>query len=144
MERFKLIASVYLLWFKEDKILLLRRKNTGYQDGNYGLPSGHLDEGESMTHGIAREVSEEIGVTIKPKDLRLVSIMHRKEKDERLDFFFVGKNIQGDPKNMEPHLCDDLSWFPVDDLAENTIQYIERAIENYKNGVLYDELGWGD
>ena len=53
-EKFKLIPSVYLLFRNGDKILLLRRANTGYEDGNYGLVSGHVDGNEPMTVAAAR------------------------------------------------------------------------------------------
>jgi ADP-ribose pyrophosphatase YjhB (NUDIX family) len=68
-EKFKLIASVYLLFVKDDKILLLRRCNTGYEDGNYGLVAGHLDAHESLTQAAIREAKEESGVDINPEDL---------------------------------------------------------------------------
>ncbi|HET9721669.1 MAG TPA: NUDIX domain-containing protein, partial [Candidatus Saccharimonadales bacterium] len=75
--RFKLILSVYVIMIREGKILLLRRANTGYEDGNYGLPSGHADGGETSRAATAREAKEEAGVTIKPGDLKLAHCMHR-------------------------------------------------------------------
>jgi hypothetical protein len=40
-ERFKLRAAAYLLLIKDGKVLLLRRSNTGWRDGEYTLPAGH-------------------------------------------------------------------------------------------------------
>lgn len=34
-DRFKLIPAVYLLLRQDNEVLLLRRANTGYQDGKY-------------------------------------------------------------------------------------------------------------
>ncbi len=145
--RFKLIASVYLFLIKENghngkEILLLRRANTGYQDGKYGLPSGHLDGGEPLSAGMSREAKEEIGITIYTDNLKLVHIMHRMDEDERMDFFFDAQFFEGEIVNNEPDKCDDLSWFPVSNLPENTIPYIKSAIEHYLNGDLYSEFGW--
>jgi 8-oxo-dGTP diphosphatase len=142
MERFKMIASVYLLFVKDGKILLLRRCNTGYEDGNYGLVAGHLDAHESLTQGAIREAKEESGVTIDPQDLKVVTTMHRRQNDERVDFFFEVTKWSGEPLNTEPDKCDDLSWFPLDELPENTIPYIRQAIECYRSGVIYSEFGW--
>lgn len=37
MERFKLVTAVHLILTQNGKILLLRRYNTGYEDGNYSV-----------------------------------------------------------------------------------------------------------
>lgn len=141
-ERFKLIASVYLLFIKDGKILLLRRANTGYEDGNYGLVAGHLDAHESLTHAAIREAKEESGVDIVRNDLEVKTTMHRRQNDERVDFFFEVKKWTGEPVNTEPDKCDDLSWFHLDNLPSNTIPYIRQAIECYQKGIIYSEFGW--
>ena len=46
---------------------------------------------------------------------------------------------QGEPVNAEPHKCDELRWTEVDDLPENTIPYVRRAIENFRSGVVFEE-----
>ena len=141
-ERFKLIASVYLLFVKDGKILLLRRANTGYEDGNYGLVAGHLDANESLTHAAIREAKEESGVDLESRNLAVKTTMHRRQDDERVDFFFEVRDWTGEPVNAEPEKCDDLSWFPLDQLPTNTIPYIKQAIDYYKKGIFYSEFGW--
>ena len=62
--------------------------------------------------------------------------------DELLDFFFEPAAWTGEPQNMEPGKCDDLRWFPLDALPDNTIPYIHEAIRCYREGVGYSEWGW--
>lgn len=140
--RFKLTPCVYLILVKDGKILLHRRKDTGYEDGNYGLVAGHLEGNEPATEAMCREAAEESGVNIKSEDLKFAHVMHRRDNDERLDIFYMADKWEGEPKNMEPEKCDDLSWFPLDNLPANTIPYIKRAIENFQNGIYYSEYGW--
>ena len=142
LERFKLIASVYLLFVKDGKILLSLRANTGYEDGNYGLVAGHLEAGESLASGAIREANEESGVVIEPSDLVLATTMHRRQSDERLDFFFEVKKWKGEHSNTEPDRCAELKWFPIDNLPENTIPYIAQAIDCYRKDIVYSEFGW--
>ncbi len=142
MERFKMIVSGYLILTGGGKILLSRRANTGYEDGKYSLPAGHIEDNEELTAGTCREIKEEIGVTLKPRDITLVHVMHRKSDDIRMDFFFTTKKRGFVPKNTEPEKCDDLRWFSLDKLPTNTIPYIRAAIENFQKGNIYSEFGW--
>lgn len=139
-ERFKLIASVYLVLIRDNKILLSRRYNTGYFDGNYSFPAGHLDGNETLKQGMVREAKEEIGVDLEPNNLELIHVMNRKiPNDERLDFFFSAKKWLGEPKIMETDKCDDLSWFELNNLPKNIIPYIRQAIDCLLNNIIYSE-----
>jgi 8-oxo-dGTP diphosphatase len=84
MERFKMIASAYLMLIRGDSVLLARRFQTGYEDGKYGLPAGHVEDNESLLENLVREVKEEVGLIINPARAELVHVMHRKEKDRGL------------------------------------------------------------
>jgi 8-oxo-dGTP pyrophosphatase MutT (NUDIX family) len=142
-DRFKLIPSVYVLLIREGEILLLRRFQTGFEDGKYGLVAGHVDGGETMKKAMIREASEEAGITMADEDLELVLTMHRWcGNHERIDLFFTAKKWSGEVKNLEPEKCDDLSWFPLDTLPENTIPYIREAINCFQKGEKYSEFGW--
>ncbi len=48
----------------------------------------------------------------------------------------------GEIVNAEPDKCDDLCWVSVDELPDNIIPYVKRAIENHLNGIAFDEFGW--
>ena len=41
-ERYQVSMTVGLLLIKEDKVLLMKRQNTGYMDGYYGVLGGHV------------------------------------------------------------------------------------------------------
>ena len=139
-ERFKIIPAVYLVLMKEGKILLLRRYNTGYFDNYYSFPAGHLDGEETLKQAMVREAREEIGIVLSPSDLELIHIMNRKiPGDERVDFFFTTKKWRGEPKIMELEKCDDLSWFELNNLPDNTIPYIRQVIDSLSNNIIYSE-----
>lgn len=142
-QRFTYIGSVFLFLIEDGKILLQRRANTGFMDGWYGVPSGHLDGNETARAGGAREFREEIGIIVKPEDLTVVEVMHRKaDRDERIDFFMTARAYEGTIENKEPEKCDDLAWFPLDALPENMIDYIKAALLAYQRGESYAEFGW--
>jgi 8-oxo-dGTP diphosphatase len=141
-KRARFPTTVHLFFFHADRLLLLLRNNTGYMDGYYSLPAGHLDGDETTRVAGVREAYEEIGVRIDPKDLSFAGVFHRNEGDERVDFFFLVKSWSGEPINKEPSKCDELRWDAPDALPINTVPYIRKAIENFRAGILYDEYGW--
>ena len=141
-DRFKLLSAVHLFLVRDGKVLLLRRFNTGYEDGNYSVVAGHLNGGERVRAAAIREAREEVGVHIAPEDLEVVGVMHRQSDDERIDWFLVASRWSGPVVNAEPDRCDDLSWFRLDSLPSNVVPYVRRALENYRRGIWFDSFGW--
>ena len=142
-ERNKAIPAVYLFLKKEEKILLMRRQGSGYYDGWYSVPAGHVEAGELPLGGLVREVAEELGITIDPKDAHLVHTMYRTDHDEtgdRVDLFFEAIKWSGEITNAEPHKCDDIRWFPMKALPEKIMHHVRDALRNIENGVSYSEL----
>jgi len=138
-KRYRIITSVFFLYIKERNILMLRRFNTGYEDGNYSLPAGHVEEDETLSEALSRELFEEIGVNIKPHNFKLVHVMHRKNEN-RIDFFFTANVKTLYPLNKEPTKADDISWFSLTHLPLNTIPCIFAAINSYRKGHFYSEF----
>jgi 8-oxo-dGTP diphosphatase len=115
MDRFTFLATVNIFLIKENKILLIRRADTGFFDGSYEAPAGHIDGGEPVRKAAAREALEEVGASINPEDLKVVHVMHRYgQKAERIEFFLVAEKWEGGPENKEPEKCDDVAWFSLD------------------------------
>jgi 8-oxo-dGTP pyrophosphatase MutT (NUDIX family) len=135
-------VTVHLLFFREDQILLLRRFNTGYADGQYSVPAGHLDGGETVIAAAVREGLEETGVRIEPADLVFSSVVHRRDGDERVDFFVHVRDWGGEPANTEPDKCDELRWVKVNELPDKVIPYVKKAIQNHLTGIPFHEFGW--
>ncbi len=135
-------VTVHLFFFRGNQILLIRRFNTGYADGQYSVPAGHLDGMETVIAAAAREALEEVGVRIDPQNIEFSSVMHRLNGDERVDFFVKIHKWSGEPFNAEPDKCDEIRWTDVNDLPVNTIPYIRQALKNHAQGTRFDEFGW--
>ncbi len=135
-------VAVHLFFLQGNKVLLLRRFNTGWQDGNYSVPAGHVEPGEAVTDCAIREAGEEVGVQLEREDLAVVHVMHRKSEEPRIDFFFLVKKWNGEISNREPDKCDELAWYPLDGMPENVIPYVRAALAYYRDGVMYSEFGW--
>ena len=135
-------VTVHLLFFKEGKVLLSRRCRTGYMDGYYSVPAGHLEGEETVTRAAIREAREEVGLELDPAQIAFACVIHRSEGEERVDFFVRVNSWQGEPVNAEPAKCDDLRWCKVNALPENTVPYVRQGIHNALTGVTFSEFGW--
>lgn len=138
----KAFVNALLVLIKEDHILLLLRKNTGYADGFYGLVSGHVEENESAIQAMVREAYEEAGIRILPENLHLVHTMHSQSNRINISLFFTCTKWEGDIVNNEPDKCETLAFFPINNLPENTIDAIAHAIRCIQNQEIYSEMGW--
>jgi len=145
--KFTVIPAAYVIMQKGDKVLLGRRANTGYRDGYYAFPAGHIDGGESAQRAGAREAKEEVGVTIAEDDLEFAHVMHRVAEEgdvERVDFFFTTTKWEGEPYNAEPHKCDDLQWFSVNKLPETASPITKRVLAQLAAGNVYSHHNFPD
>lgn len=128
-ERFKLNSAVYVIFEKEDKVLLQLRQNTGYKDGMYGLVQGHLEQHEEIVQAACREIREETGVEVVPDNLELRIIGHNELDLPYIDFVFVCKTWQGEHRIGEPDKCKSLTWFEKNKLPKNTMPLIVKYLK---------------
>jgi 8-oxo-dGTP diphosphatase len=145
-QRFHLMPGVCLIIKKEDKYLLLKRKNSQWYDGYYGLLGGGVDGGETVRQTMVREAYEEIGIKVNENDLKMLYVMHLKgvykPEQESIVFYAQVEKWEGEPKIMEPHKCTDMQWFTVEEMPENTIPAMHKVLDDVNNGIFYGELGW--
>lgn len=122
-------TAVYIIIEREDQVLLLKRGNTGYRDGYYSLPTGHVDAGETFREAAVRETREETGLEV--MEMRFRGVMHRDSRDAHyVDIYFQATSWKGEPENMEPEKHSSLGWFPRDSLPQKTMEPARDVIEN--------------
>lgn len=125
-----------------NQILLGLRQNTGYCDGMWSVPAGHVEEGEPASAALVREAEEELGIQLDPADLKAVHIMHRQSNRLCIDIFFTASKWKGKIENKEPEKCAKLAFFPIDALPENFVNYNRQVLNNLSTGVFFSEPGW--
>lgn len=141
-ERFSVKLTVGLLLIRDNKVLLMRRCNTGYMDGKYAFVAGHVESGENLKQAIAREAFEEVGIKINEEDLQYVCMVRRGDNDNYINFFLKANKFEGEPEIIEKDKCDDLIWCDINNIPDNTIVAEKRAIHNYLNDISFDEYGF--
>lgn len=142
--RYRTIVDVLAILVQDARVLLAERRGTGYADGYYNLPSGHLEAGESVAEAVIREAREEIGVDLDPAGLRCAHVMHYRspEGQGRVGVFFEARDWRGEPRNHEPHKCARIGWFPLNQLPPNTVDYTRAGLQQYRQGTTFSLTGW--
>ena len=122
-QRFQIVPSVYVMLMKDGQIILARRYNTGYCDGEYSFPAGHLEGNETSTAALLREVKEEIGVDINIKEKLgeneyVASHPEHGKMRKRVTYFLAEAVYQ--PLKLEDGKggLDDAQWFKITDILD--------------------------
>ena len=121
----------------EGRVLLVRRGREPLK-GQWSLPGGLLEVGESLTAGVAREVKEETGLTVEP--LELVELLDRIHRDgERIRYHYV----------IADYLCRVLGGELKAASDAEAVCWVERAEWNSHSALKLDpiavrviEAGW--
>jgi 8-oxo-dGTP diphosphatase len=128
-ERHQVVIALFVAFLKDDKVLLSRRLNTGFMDDSYDLPAGHLEHSETLKDAAVREVNEEIGLDLKPENLRLFHISQTKYSGSPyINFMFIADNWIGEPRICEPDKSDDLRFFNLKELPTKITPHVKEAL----------------
>ena len=143
MERFRNVICADIMLTKminNDKyILLMERKSTGYDDGLFELPGGHLEKSEDIFDAMIREAKEELCIDLNRDDLKIVHIMHH-FTGERINFIFEASGDKLNPVIGEESKCSKLEWFNINELPLNMSDKVKQIINNIINNKFYDSL----
>ena len=124
-----------LVFDDAERLLLLRRNNTGFLDGWFSLPGGHRDAGEGVLAAAVRECAEEACVTVE-HSVPVVAMPYA----GGVDFIFEAKRWSGTPAIGEPDKCNALTFAALHTLPDPTTRFVKTALECRRNGVWYREF----
>ncbi len=136
-------VGVGCIFIKNGDVLTVFRTNCKKNNNKHGLIGGLVQQGESVRQAAAREIFEEVGVTVKPEDLKLVhTISSHEDGQETVGHYFLVEKWDGEPYNKASDKHDRIEWFDMDKLPETLIERNRQAIENMFEEISYSEYGW--
>jgi len=132
------------------EVLFIKRANTGFRDGAYQVPAGHMDWNENMITCAIREAKEEIDIDILESDCNIVHISHRISPQnvgwsfrEYFDIYVKVKKYSWDLKINEPHKCSELKFIDIDNIPDsekNLFSYDLDVIKMINNWEGFSEI----
>lgn len=126
------------------------KRNVDHGKGTWGLPGGHLENGESIKQCAVREVKEELGVKLEYVKIEEIFTedFFMESKKQYITFYVSGIiDNSSIPVNNEPEKCDEFGWFDFLNLpnplflpVQNYLYKYIKKIEPYSNQIQFKGL----
>lgn len=113
-----------------------------HNDDIWGVPGGLMELGESVEECAAREIKEEIGLTV--KNLKLFGVFSGKELYAKLrnghEYYnivigYLCTDYEGEI-NVDGHEIKSAKFYNINDLPENTDPFVKSKIKEYAGQIL--------
>src|SRR3989338_263536 len=131
-----IIGSFGIIFDEQKRVLLVHRRDYDL----WNLPGGTLEDFESPTNAVIREVKEETGLEVEVS--KLLGIYNKENKND-LAFSFLCKVVGG--KISLNDEADRIEYFEIDKLPSNTVpkqvERIKDALSNPSEVILKTQTG---
>ena len=130
--------AVKALIVKDERLLLIKRRpNDVHKPGQWDIPGGRLEAGESPFLGLQRETNEEVGIEIEivmPLD---VHYFIRDDGQQITLMIFLCKPKSGEIKLSEEH--SEFKWIDLKNPEDDLPDWLHHPIENYKRLIMLEK-----
>ena len=127
------VGIMTLILNEKGQVLLGKRKNA-FAAGEYGVPSGHMERGETFLQAAVREVQEETGVETSEEHLILFAISNyiiHDWPDQYVTFDFVLTVPSSSVSTQEQEKCEGWEWHDLEKLPTPMHYPAQRTIDQY-------------
>ncbi|MGO3518255.1 MAG: NUDIX domain-containing protein [Acetobacter cibinongensis] len=115
------------------KMLLVKRKRSP-EAGYWGLPGGKVDPYETVPQAVAREIAEEVALTITPA--KLLCVVDQIDQEQALHWVapvYLVEDCEGEPVVQEPEALAAAAWFALDALPTPLTEATKQALQALAN-----------
>lgn len=129
---------------KNDRVLVVRRANPPLQ-GQWSVPGGLVDTGETTREAVIREIHEETSLNIEPVELLEVFERILRDADSRVQYHFVVIDYLCRLESGEPHARSDVTeirWAQFEELnglgiTPETTSVIRKGLQTARNSTAF-------
>lgn len=125
--------SIACIAYKDKKILIAHRNNSGQMANRWEFPGGKVDEGETEIEAIYREMKEEFDVDVQVKEKITTSYFVHNEKKSLLEVYLVELSHDGIDKKYSLTEHSEYKWvdykeIPVDNFVDSDLRVYPEVI----------------
>lgn len=143
MSERKIGVGVGVMILREGKVLLGQRHPNKEKasselqgQGQWTMPGGKLDPGESFEEAALRETKEETGLDLQKVEVLCVNNDIAGEA-HYVTIGLLGTDFEGEPEVMEPDTIVRWEWFDPEDLPSPMYRASTKVLRNYTEGKFY-------
>jgi len=128
VQHWPVVAIGAIIW-KDDSVLLIRRGRPPRQ-GQWSIPGGKQEAGETVHQAAHREIREETGLEIELLGVTAVIDLIDREQ-ERILYHYTVIDFLAEWRSGTPVAADDaeaVGWFTLDELAGLDLPEIQRKV----------------
>jgi mutator protein MutT len=116
-------------WIERDGAYLLLRRNEEPYLGEWDLPGGFVEMGESPGEAVVREVLEETGLTVTPTEMiGTFTSEYGDTGKHTIDIAYLCR-LEGGEFELDRGEKTDAAWFPLDDMPTLAFAGERQALE---------------
>jgi 8-oxo-dGTP diphosphatase len=117
------LVGVGAIIIDSDRVVLVKRAHPPLL-GEWSIPGGALEVGETLREGVMREALEETGIAVEPSDLLGVYDRVLRDSDGRTLYHYVlidflCRRLDGEPRASGD--ADEARWFSKQEVAKLTL-----------------------
>ena len=119
---------------RDGRLLLVKRQREP-EAGHWGLPGGKIDWGETARAAVAREIEEEVGLTIQPGPvLCIAETIDRGDGMHWVAPVYLIEDAVGEARLLEPEKMAGVEWFALDALPSPLTDATRAALKALGRG----------
>ena len=138
------VGSGAIIFNSEGKVFLAKRgREARNESGKWEFPGGGVEFGERLEDALVREIREEYGFAIEVDTLLdVVNHIIPSEKQHWVSPTFLCRYQGGSPRILEPHKCDEIGWFAVEEIPEDELSAAStQSLKSLKKRLATDPHG---
>ena len=142
-------VAVDIILVKDGKVLLQRRANTGWMDGKWNMPGGHIEDEKTLEQVAVREAKEELGIEVAEKDVRIIHAIQNRTNRQTILFYATCDKYVGTP-SVQPEIedskqvfkADAVEWFDINNLPKDTAPHARNVVKCFLGKRPFSRFGF--
>jgi 8-oxo-dGTP pyrophosphatase MutT (NUDIX family) len=134
------IGVVFFCHDGHGKFLMAKRsQNARDEKGKWDIGGGGIDTHDTVDQTLRKEIKEEYCADVINYEFLGYRDVHRKNNGRKTHWIALDFKVQIDPKQVkigEPHKFDDIGWFTLETIPENSHSQFPNFLQVYKDKLL--------